>query len=178
MHMQSSRSWGIFWPAFFTQFFSVRPSFFPLSLLPLLTSDKALTLTTGLSLDRQNWGPFPYTSRGPLLLWESVWEWKRSGGVYARYGGRSVDGAKPDMTVEKQSRVQEVIEQWDKQLICVLVFGTLFKILFWLFLFCIFLFVHPPAFCSFLLPLGGSHLSSLIVKTPAFQWLSCTLAEL
>lgn len=41
-----------------------------------------------------------------------------------------------------------------------------------------FLFVHPPAFCSFLLPLKGSHLSSLIVKTPAFQWLSCTLAGL
>lgn len=27
---------------------------------------------------------------------------KGVGGVHARYGGRSVDGAKPDMTVEKQ----------------------------------------------------------------------------
>lgn len=136
-------------------------------------SDKALTLTTGLSLDRQNWGPFPYTSRGPLLLWESVWAWKRSGGVHAWYGGRYVEGTKPDMMVEKQSRMQEEIEQSDKQLCSCFSWAFWFKI--W---FCIFLFVHPSTFCSFLLPLGGSHLSSLIVKTPAFQWLSCTLAEL
>lgn len=48
-------------------FFSVSFSFF-LSLLPPSTSERALTLTTGMSLDRQNWGPFPYANRGPLLL--------------------------------------------------------------------------------------------------------------
>lgn len=121
MHIQSIKSREFLWPAFF----SLRISFF-LSLLPPLTSDKALTLTTGLSLDRQNWGPFPYTSRGPLLLWESVWEWKRSGGVYAWYGGRSVERAKPDMTVEKQSRIQEEIEQWDKQLHRLFLFKEVF----------------------------------------------------
>lgn len=90
--------------------------------------------------------------------------------VYAWYGGRSVERAKPDMTVEKQLGKQEEIEQRDDS---GLVFGKLFEFG------CIFLFVRPPAFCSFLLPLGGGgHLSSLIVKTPAFQWLSCTLAEL
>lgn len=41
--------------------------------------------------------------------------------MYAWYG-RSVEEAKPDMTVEKQSRIQEEIEQRDKQLNCVFVF--------------------------------------------------------
>lgn len=87
-----------------------------------------LSLTTGLSLDRQNWGPFPYTSRGPLLLWESVWEWKRSGGM-------CVCG-EPDMTAEKQSGIQEEIEQRDKQLHCVLVSGTRFEFVFFYFSVC------------------------------------------
>lgn len=39
-----------------------------------------------------------------------------------------MEGDKPDMTVEKQSRIQEEIEQWDKQPDCVLVFGELFEI--------------------------------------------------
>lgn len=74
------------------------------------------------------------------------------GGVYARYGGRSVEGAKPDMTVEKQLRIQEEIEQWGPRLHCVLVFEKLFRFGSEFFNF---LFVHPPAFCPFLLPLGG-----------------------
>lgn len=52
-------------------------------------------------------------------------EW--GGGVYARYGGRSVEGAKPDMTVEKQSRIQEEIERRCPWLNSVLVFGKLFE---------------------------------------------------
>lgn len=36
--------------------------------------------------------------------------------MHAWYGGRSVEGAKPDMTVEKQSTIQEETQQWDKQL--------------------------------------------------------------
>lgn len=73
--------------------------------------------------------------------------------VYAWYGGRSVEGAKADMTVEKQLGKQEEIEQRDNS---GLVFGKLFEFG------CIFLFVHPPAFCSFLLPLGGGWSSVFI----------------
>lgn len=108
---------------------------------------------TGLSVDRQNQGPFPYTSRGPLLLWESVWEWKRSGGgVYAWYGGRSVEGVKPDMTVEKQSRIKEAA--MGQQLCNVLVFGIFFEFgSGLLFIFCVFfsclfiLLLFVPFYC-------------------------------
>lgn len=31
-------------------------------------------------------------------------EWGGGGGMYGRYGGSSVDGAKPDMTVETKNR--------------------------------------------------------------------------
>lgn len=85
-----------------------------------------------------------------------------------------MEGAKPDRTVEKQSRIQEEIEQSEKQLCSCFssAFGSIF---------CVLHFSVCSSFC-FLFPFyclsGGSHLSSLIVKTPAFQWLSCTLAEL
>lgn len=96
---------------------------------------------------------------------------KKEWGVYMH----GVEGTEPDMTVEKQSGTQEEIELLDNQNNCALVFERLSKFGFFLY----FLFVRPLAFCSFLLPFcRGSHLSSLIVKTPAFQWLSCTLAEL
>lgn len=82
-----------------------------------------------------------------------------------------VGGAKPDMTVEKQSRIREAVNKFNKQPYS----GFLNRVVtsVWCFLF-----VRPSAFWSFCLPLWGSHLSSLIVKTPAFQWLSCTLAKL
>lgn len=85
-------------------------------------------------------------------------------------------GAKPDMTVEKQSRILEEPERSDKHFSMFSCFGTLLEggcdLLVFFFL------AHPASFCSLVLALGGSHLSSLIVKTPAFQWPSCTLAEL
>lgn len=70
-----------------------------------------------------------------------VW-WEKCGGSQARYdSGKTIKNT-------------EEIEQWDKQLSSLLVFGKLFEFYSEFFL-CVFLFVRPPAFCSFLLPLGG-----------------------
>lgn len=94
-----------------------------------------------------------------------VW-WEKCRGSQARYdSGKTIKNT-------------EETEQWDKQPSSLLVFGKLFE--FYLEFFCVcfsgclsscFLFLFTASW-------GGGHLSSLIVKTPAFQWLSCTLAEL
>lgn len=146
------------------------PPHFFLSLLLPLTSDKADS--------NNNWGQFPYTSRGLLLLWESVWEWKRSGGCVCVREDSMVGEVWTELSQIwqwKNNRHHETIRHSPMNIFTVLL-GEPFEI--GCDIFSVFLFVRPPAFCSSLLPLGGSHLSSLIVKTPAFQWPSCTLAEL
>lgn len=144
---------------------------------PILSPHFSLPPSTSDS--NNNWGPFPYTSRGSLLLREEcvtvekdlrrgrrmAW-WEMCGRSQARYGSGKTN--------------QECKGSWSNKINSLVVFFFFFRSCFKVVVtfLCILVLAHPCAFCSLLLPLGGSHLSSLIVKTPAFQWPSCTLAKL
>lgn len=124
----------------------------------------------------------PLTLHGPLTLNSTRGPFQRSLGVLLLFLCCVCVFAKEECgwsRTRNESRTLEKIKQWEKLLIWSFVVGGVAACEFLLsfFLFCCCSVAHPAAFCSLLLPLGGSHLSSLIVKTPAFQWPSCTLAE-
>lgn len=137
------------------------------SLFPPLTLDRTkqqACLWTLKTLLQFHWLP------GAATLWDDMWEWKRGGGCAVE---REVWTDPSQITQWKNNPRNNTRQEQIKALV------FLFVRPFCISLLCrIFLFIGPHAFCSFILPFGGSHLSSLIVKTPAFQWLSCTLAKL
>lgn len=96
------------------------------------------------------------------------------GGGDSHYVGRSVDGSKPDMTGKQKAGRNEGVKDAESRSLAL--FLRTILILLCCILVCLFVLLFVPFILAFFS--AGRHLSSLIVRTPAFQWLSCTLAEL